>query len=63
MSTTSEDLLRQQRRAGIPTTRRTAVYVYQAPLRAWHWINALSITILAITGHPRPPSCCHDRRP
>ncbi|MCF6209596.1 MAG: Ni/Fe-hydrogenase, b-type cytochrome subunit [Gammaproteobacteria bacterium] len=27
-----------------------AVYVYEAPLRLWHWINALSITLLAITG-------------
>jgi len=27
-----------------------AVYVYEAPLRLWHWINALSITVLAITG-------------
>ena len=45
-----EDLLREQRRRGVPTTKRTAVYVYQAPLRAWHWVNALSITVLAITG-------------
>ena len=28
-----------------------AVYVYEAPLRLWHWINALSITLLAITGY------------
>jgi len=27
-----------------------AVYVYEAPLRLWHWINALSITVLALTG-------------
>ncbi|MGB7932943.1 MAG: Ni/Fe-hydrogenase, b-type cytochrome subunit [Gammaproteobacteria bacterium] len=27
-----------------------AVYVYEAPLRLWHWTNALSITALAITG-------------
>ncbi|MCB1800612.1 MAG: Ni/Fe-hydrogenase, b-type cytochrome subunit [Gammaproteobacteria bacterium] len=27
-----------------------AVYVYEAPLRLWHWINALSIVVLAITG-------------
>ena len=50
MSTTTEDLLREQRRRGVPTTKRTAVDVNQAPLRAWHWINALSITVLAITG-------------
>ena len=28
-----------------------AVYVYQAPLRLWHWINALSIVVLAVTGY------------
>jgi len=27
-----------------------AVYVYEAPLRLWHWTNALSITALALTG-------------
>ncbi len=27
-----------------------AVYVYEAPLRLWHWINALSIGVLALTG-------------
>ncbi|MGL4409377.1 MAG: Ni/Fe-hydrogenase, b-type cytochrome subunit [Zoogloea sp.] len=28
-----------------------AVYVYEAPLRLWHWINALAITLLGITGY------------
>lgn len=28
-----------------------AIYVYEAPLRLWHWINALAITVLAITGY------------
>ena len=28
-----------------------AVYVYEAPVRVWHWVNALSITLLAITGY------------
>ena len=27
-----------------------AVYVYEAPVRLWHWINALSIVVLAVTG-------------
>ena len=27
-----------------------AVYVYEAPLRVWHWVNALAITVLALTG-------------
>lgn len=31
--------------------RRTSVYVYEAPVRLWHWVNALSITLLAITGY------------
>jgi Ni/Fe-hydrogenase 1 B-type cytochrome subunit len=28
-----------------------AVYVYEAPVRLWHWINAAAITVLAITGY------------
>jgi len=28
-----------------------AVYVYEAPLRLWHWINALSIVVLGVTGY------------
>lgn len=28
-----------------------AVYVYEAPLRLWHWINALAIVVLCITGY------------
>lgn len=28
-----------------------SVYVYEAPVRLWHWINALSITVLALTGY------------
>ena len=24
-----------------------SVYVYEAPVRLWHWVNALSITVLA----------------
>lgn len=35
-----------------------STYVYEAPVRIWHWVNALSITILAVTGylisHPLP---------
>jgi Ni/Fe-hydrogenase 1 B-type cytochrome subunit len=40
-----------------PQTVETS-YVYEAPVRLWHWVNALSITILAVTGyfisHPLP---------
>lgn len=31
--------------------RRTSVYVYEAPVRLWHWVNALCITVLCITGY------------
>ena len=32
-------------------TRLSTVYVYEAPVRLWHWVNALSIVILCITGY------------
>ncbi len=28
-----------------------SIYVYEAPVRLWHWLNALSITVLGITGY------------
>ncbi len=28
-----------------------SVYVYEAPVRVWHWINALSLVVLAVTGY------------
>lgn len=28
-----------------------AIYVYEAPVRIWHWINALAITVLSLTGY------------
>lgn len=28
-----------------------AVYVYEAPLRLWHWTNALCIVVLSVTGY------------
>ena len=28
-----------------------SVYVYEAPVRLWHWINAASIITLAVTGY------------
>ncbi len=27
------------------------VYVYEAPLRLWHWINFLAVIVLAVTGY------------
>jgi Ni/Fe-hydrogenase 1 B-type cytochrome subunit len=32
-------------------TTRTSEYVYEAPVRVWHWINAASIVTLAVTGY------------
>lgn len=42
-----QDLLEAERDARLVK----AVYVYEAPLRLWHWINALSIVVLALTGY------------
>ncbi len=28
-----------------------AVYVYEAPIRIWHWINAFAILVLGVTGY------------
>jgi Ni,Fe-hydrogenase I cytochrome b subunit len=34
------------------------IYVYQAPVRIWHWLHAFSFLVLAVTGyliaHPLP---------
>ncbi|GHT91889.1 putative Ni/Fe-hydrogenase B-type cytochrome subunit [Betaproteobacteria bacterium] len=34
-----------------------SVYVFEAPLRVWHWVNALLMVILAVTGYliGKPP--------
>ncbi|MDJ0654083.1 MAG: Ni/Fe-hydrogenase, b-type cytochrome subunit [Xanthomonadales bacterium] len=29
---------------------QSAVYVYEAPMRIWHWVNVLCFLVLAITG-------------
>ncbi len=39
--------------------RQTSVYVYEVPVRLWHWINALAIVVLCVTGYfigSPPPS-------
>lgn len=28
-----------------------SVYVYEVPVRVWHWVNALAIVVLAVTGY------------
>jgi len=45
-SASSEDALELQQGQSI-----RSVYVYEAPVRIWHWINALSITVLCVTGY------------
>jgi Ni/Fe-hydrogenase 1 B-type cytochrome subunit len=32
-------------------SQRTPVYVFELPVRIWHWLHALSILVLAITGY------------
>ncbi|ESW62017.1 MAG: Ni/Fe hydrogenase [Rhodobacter sp. CACIA14H1] len=31
--------------------KRTSVYVYEAPVRLWHWINAACILVLIVSGY------------
>ncbi|WP_372921077.1 Ni/Fe-hydrogenase, b-type cytochrome subunit [Roseovarius sp.] len=33
------------------THKQTSVYVYEAPVRIWHWVNALAILVLCLTGY------------
>ena len=33
------------------STRQRALYVFEAPVRVWHWVHALSIVVLAGTGY------------
>lgn len=33
------------------STTRKAVYVFEAPVRIWHWVHALSIVVLCATGY------------
>ena len=33
------------------TSPAEKVYVYEGPLRLWHWVNALCIVVLCITGY------------
>ncbi|MEL6197785.1 MAG: Ni/Fe-hydrogenase, b-type cytochrome subunit [Pseudomonadota bacterium] len=30
--------------------RHTSVYVYETPVRVWHWLNAAAIVVLCVTG-------------
>ena len=31
--------------------KQTSVYVYEAPVRIWHWLNAAAILVLCVTGY------------
>ena len=35
--------------ASAPSVR--SIYVYEAPVRLWHWVNAAAIVVLAVTGY------------
>lgn len=35
----------------VPPTKITAIYVYEAPVRLWHWVNAAAILVLCVTGY------------
>ncbi|WP_305987548.1 Ni/Fe-hydrogenase, b-type cytochrome subunit [Roseibium sp. MMSF_3544] len=44
---------------GTASHKEEAVYIYEAPVRIWHWVNALCILVLGITGYfigSPPPS-------
>jgi Ni/Fe-hydrogenase 1 B-type cytochrome subunit len=32
-------------------THREPLYVFEAPVRIWHWLHAISIVVLAVTGY------------
>ena len=55
MSTTVEDkdVDVTQGEQGEPqiTRKQTAVYVYEAPVRLWHWVTVLSVITLCLTGY------------
>ena len=36
---------------GEPVAERPTIYVYEAPVRIWHWTNAFAILVLAVTGY------------
>ncbi|GLK63797.1 Ni/Fe-hydrogenase, b-type cytochrome subunit [Paracoccus methylovorus] len=47
-----DDPVFEGRPLGAPdrASRQTSVYVYEAPVRIWHWINAACIMVLCVTG-------------
>ncbi|MFT8730915.1 MAG: Ni/Fe-hydrogenase, b-type cytochrome subunit [Acetobacter fabarum] len=60
---TDEDLqgtnLQGQNARALRARKLTTIYVYEAPVRLWHWVTAASIVVLVITGYfigSPPPS-------
>ena len=47
----SADITGRDDAAVAAAPRVQSIYVYEAPVRLWHWINALAITVLAVTGY------------
>ncbi len=37
--------------AGVKARALQTIYVYEAPVRLWHWVNALCILVLCVTGY------------
>ena len=50
MSTTESGLQDVDESDLATVSRQTSVYVYEVPVRLWHWINAAAILILCVTG-------------
>ena len=42
-----QDMLEAERRG----RQVRSIYVYEAPVRLWHWVNALAMVVLAVTGY------------
>ena len=38
-------------KAGHDPVNQQAIYVYEAPLRLWHWTHGISFIVLAVTGY------------
>ena len=41
----------QEKTMSSPVLTQTPVYVYEKPVRLWHWVNALALVVLAVTGY------------
>ena len=48
MSYTSDEAIRELQQN---SQKHASIYVYEAPVRLWHWVNALAIVVLAVTGY------------